>query len=143
MTGGFDSVVRRRLIAVATAVAALSAAYQAGAKAETIDQIYEAAKAEKSVVRWGASPTAGYETAARAFEQQFPGVTVTLMGGFSNVLNAKVEEQFSAGKVETDVLIFQTVQDFVNWNRRGLLMHFKPEGFETIGASSKDRDGAW
>jgi ABC-type Fe3+ transport system substrate-binding protein len=113
------------------------------ATAETIDQIYEAAKAEKNLVLWGAGPTAGYETAARAFEQQYPGVTVTLMGGFSNELNAKVEEQLRAKKVETDLLVFQTVQDFVAWNKRGLLLHFKPEGFETIGAGAKDRDGAW
>jgi ABC-type Fe3+ transport system substrate-binding protein len=123
--------------------AALSAACSIAASAETIDQIYESAKAEKTLVLWGAGPSAGYESAARAFEQQFPGVTVSLMGGFSNVLNAKIEEQLSAKKVETDLLVFQTVQDFVNWKKRGLLLHFKPDGFETIGTNSKDRDGAW
>jgi len=143
MTGGFGTAAQRGWIAALAAGAALAAFNCIDASADTIDQIYESAKAEKTVVLWGAGPSAGYETAARAFEQQFPGVTVTLMGGFSNVLNAKVEEQFSAKKVETDVLIFQTVQDFVNWNRRGLLIHFKPEGFETIGANSKDKDGAW
>ena len=133
---------RAWIIAIA-AGAALATFTCIGAQAQTIDQIYEAAKAEKTVVLWGAGPSAGYEAAARAFEQQYPGVTVTLMGGFSNVLNAKVEEQFAAQKVETDVLIFQTVQDFVSWNKRGLLMHFKPEGFEMIGAGAKDKDGAW
>jgi ABC-type Fe3+ transport system substrate-binding protein len=123
--------------------AALSALCCTVASAETIDQIYEAAKVEKTLVLWGAGPSAGYEAAARAFEQQYPGITVTLMGGFSNVLNAKIEEQFTAKKVETDLLVFQTVQDFVGWNRRGLLMHFKPEGFEAIGAGAKDPDGAW
>jgi ABC-type Fe3+ transport system substrate-binding protein len=143
MTVIFGTAAKRRWIAAMAAGAALSAACRADAAAETIDQIYEAAKAEKSLVLWGAGPSAGYETAARAFEQQFPGVTVTLMGGFSNVLNAKIEQQFSAKKVETDLLVFQTVQDFVAWNKRGLLLHFKPEGFETIGDGAKDRDGAW
>jgi ABC-type Fe3+ transport system substrate-binding protein len=143
MIGKFGMATQCRRIAAMAAGAALSAACAIGASAETIDQIYEAAKAEKSLVLWGAGPSAGYETAARAFEQKYPGVTVTLMGGFSNVLNAKIEEQFSAKKVETDLLVFQTVQDFVNWNRRGLLLHFKPEGFETIAAGSKDKDGAW
>jgi ABC-type Fe3+ transport system substrate-binding protein len=136
-------VMHCRWIAAMLAGAMLPAFCGAGASAETIDQIYGAAKAEKGLVLWGAGPTAGYETAARAFEQKYPGVTVTLMGGFSNVLNAEVEEQFSARKIETDVLTFQTVQDFVGWNKRGLLMHFKPEGFETIGAGAKDKDGAW
>jgi ABC-type Fe3+ transport system substrate-binding protein len=143
MTGKFGMAARRGWIATLAAGAALAALGCIGACAETIEQIYEAAKAEKSLVLWGAGPTAGYETAIRAFEQQYPGVTVSLMGGFSNVLNAKIEEQLSAKKVETDLLVFQTVQDFVNWNRRGRLMHFKPEGFETIGAGAKDRDGAW
>lgn len=112
-------------------------------RAQTIDQLYQAAKAEKTVVLWGAGPTAGYEAAAHAFEQQFPGVTVSLTGGFSNVLNAQIEKQFADRKVETDVLIFQTVQDFVGWNKRGLLMHFKPDGFDVIAPEFKDRNGAW
>src|SRR6202040_1008385 len=139
MTVILGTAAKRRSIATMAGVALL-ALCRTGASAETIDQIYEAAKAEKSLVLWGAGPSAGYETAARAFEQQYPGVTVTLMGGFSNVLNAKIEQQFSAKKVETDLLVFQTVQDFVAWNKRGLLLHFKPEGFESIGANSKDRD---
>jgi ABC-type Fe3+ transport system substrate-binding protein len=143
MTVNIGTATRRGWIAALAVGAALSAACSINAAAATIDQIYEAAKAEKTLVLWGAGPSAGYESAARAFEQQFPGVTVSLMGGFSNVLNAKIEEQFSTKKVETDLLVFQTVQDFVNWNRRGLLMHFKPDGFETIGAGAKDPDGAW
>ena len=113
------------------------------ASAQTLDQLYAAAKEEKTLVLWGAGPTAGYESAVKAFEQQFPGISVQLTGGFSNVLNAQVEEQFKARKVETDLLVFQTVQDFVDWNRRGLLLHFKPEGFASIAATAKDKDGAW
>jgi ABC-type glycerol-3-phosphate transport system substrate-binding protein len=123
-------ISRRSLNGVVAAFALtglLLPAAQRGAAAQTLDQLYEAAKVEKTVVLWGAGPAAGYEAAARAFEQKFPGITVALTGGFSNVLNAQVEEQFKAGKVATDILIFQTVQDFVGWNRRGLLMHFKPE----------------
>ena len=115
----------------------------ASASPETVEQLYNAAKMEKSLVLWGAGPAAGYEAAARAFEQKFPGITVSLTGGFSNVLNARIEEQFKAGRVETDLVVFQTVQDLVNWNKRGLLLRFKPDGFYKIGAGSKDKDGAW
>jgi ABC-type Fe3+ transport system substrate-binding protein len=111
--------------------------------AESLDQLYEAARAEKALVLYGAGPTAGYEAAVKAFEAKYPGITVQLSGGFSNVLNAKIEEQVKAGKVETDVTIFQTVQDFVGWNRRGLLMHYKPEAFAKIPSNFKDRNGAW
>jgi ABC-type Fe3+ transport system substrate-binding protein len=127
----------------AVAALLLAASCCSAASAQSMDQLYAAATEEKTLVLWGAGPTGGYESAVRAFEQQFPGVKVELTGGFSNVLNAKVEEQLSAGKVETDLLVFQTVQDFVGWNSRGLLLHFKPEGFDAIAASARDKDGAW
>jgi ABC-type Fe3+ transport system substrate-binding protein len=91
------------------------------------------AKEEKALVLWAAGPTAGYESAARAFEQKFLGITVSLTGGFSKVLNARIEEQVRAQKVETDLAILQTIQDFIAWNRRGLLLHFKPDGFDKRG----------
>ena len=115
----------------------------APAGAQGLDAIYDAAKTEKTVVLWAAGPTAPHERAARAFEQQYPGVTVSLTGGFSNVLNGKIEEQFGANKVETDVAILQTIQDFMAWNKRGLLVRFKPEGFDKIDNRYKDKDGAW
>ena len=66
---------------MAIAVAALSCSAPVGA--ETSDQLYALAKVEKTLFIWAAGPTAGYESAARSFEQQFPGVTVSLMGGLS------------------------------------------------------------
>src|SRR5260370_37326878 len=119
MTVIFGTAAKRKWIAAMAAGAALSAASCTYASAETIDQIYEAAKAEKSLVLWGAGPTAGYETADRAFEQQYPGVTVTLMCGFSNVLTAKVVQQLSSKKDETALLVLRSTQDFVHWNTRG------------------------
>jgi ABC-type Fe3+ transport system substrate-binding protein len=115
----------------------------AAARAESIDEIYAKAKAEGALVLWAAGPTAGYEAAVKAFEQRFPGVAVSLTGGFSNVLNAKIVDQVKAGKVETDMVVFQTVQDFVGWKTRGWLLAFKPDGFDKIGAAMKDKDGAW
>jgi ABC-type Fe3+ transport system substrate-binding protein len=111
--------------------------------AETVDQLYALAKEERALVLWVAGSTAGYERAVRAFELQFPGITVSLTGGFSNVLNARIEEQLRTKKVDTDLAILQTIQDFTAWNRRGLLLAFKPDGFDKIDTRSKDKDGAW
>ena len=77
------------------------------------------------------------------FERQYSGITVSVEGGASNVLNGKIEEQIKAKKVETDLIILQTVQDLMNWSKRGLLLRFKPDGFDKIAASSKDKDGSW
>ena len=83
------------------------------AQAETLDVLYQKAKGEGTLELYGAGPVANYENTVREFEQHFPGVKVAITGGFSNVLNAKIEEQIKAKKVETDVAVFQTVQDFV------------------------------
>jgi ABC-type Fe3+ transport system substrate-binding protein len=141
MTGRFSFAQARTKSAVLASLAALWCS--APVAAQTVDQLYALAKQEKTLVMWAAGPTAGYESAARAFEQQFPGITVSLTGGFSNVLNARIEEQVRTSKVETDLVILQTIQDFIKWNRRGLLLHFKPDGFDKIGMRSKDKDGAW
>jgi ABC-type Fe3+ transport system substrate-binding protein len=129
---------------VGTALCAAVAAFCCiSASAETTDELYAKAKAEKTLVLWGGGPASNYERAARAFEQQYPGITISVEGGASNVFNRKIEEQIKANKVETDLIILQTVQDLVNWSKRGLLLRFKPESFDKIVASSKDKDGSW
>ena len=111
--------------------------------AQTMDQLYASAKGERALVLWVAGPVASYERAVRAFEEQFPGIAVSSMGGLSKGLNARIEGQLSAKEVETDLTILQTVQDFIAWHNRGLLLPFKPDGFEKIDAESKSKDGAW
>ena len=141
MTDRLSFALARTSVAVVASLVALCCS--APVDAETVDQLYALAKAEKTLVMSAAAPTADYESAARAFEQQFPGITVSLVGGFNDVLNAKIEEQVTTKKVEIDLVIFQTIQDFIAWNRRGLLLHFKPENFDKIDADYKDKDGAW
>jgi ABC-type Fe3+ transport system substrate-binding protein len=111
--------------------------------AETMDQLYAAAKAEKTVVIYSGGPVAPYETFAKEFEQRFPGITVSLTGGFSNVLNGRIEAQLRDRKLEVDMAFFQTVQDFVAWKRQGVLLNFKPDGYEQISPVFRDPDGAY
>jgi ABC-type Fe3+ transport system substrate-binding protein len=115
----------------------------APAFAQAVGQLYALAKDERTCVVWASGPPALYDRAKLEFEKKFPGVTVSFTGGLSNVLNAGIEQQLRSGSVETDVAILQTVQDFVRWNRRGLLLPFKPEGFDKISAYAKDSSGAW
>jgi len=67
--------------------------------AETVDELYGKAKAEKELVLWGGGPAANYERAARAFEKQYPGIKVTVKGGTSNVFNRKIEDQIKNKKI--------------------------------------------
>jgi ABC-type Fe3+ transport system substrate-binding protein len=130
---------------IATAALALlglaSAASCVGAQA--VDQIYAAAKAEGAFVLFVGGPTAPWEATARRFEERYPGIKVSITGGFSNVLDKKIDQQLADGKLAVDTAIFQTLQDFVRWKADGRLLAFKPPGFDAIDASFKSEDGAF
>jgi ABC-type Fe3+ transport system substrate-binding protein len=111
--------------------------------AETLDELYAKAKDEKSLVIYAGGPVSNYEPLARDFERQFPGLTVSIEGGFSNVLNQKIEQQFKDGKLQADMVLFQTAQDFVRWKQQGKMLAFRPDGFDAIDSSFKDPDGAF
>jgi ABC-type Fe3+ transport system substrate-binding protein len=111
--------------------------------AETLDELYAKAKAEKSLVIYAGGPVSNYEPLAREFESKFPGLTVSIEGGFSNVLNQKIEQQFKEGKLQADMVLLQTAQDFVRWKGQGKMLAFKPEGYDAIDKSFKDPDGAF
>jgi ABC-type Fe3+ transport system substrate-binding protein len=111
--------------------------------AETMDELYEKAKPEKSVVFYSGGPVAPYEAFARQFEQRFPGITVSITGGFSNVLNDRINAQLRDRKLDVDMAFFQTVQDFVAWKRQGVLLNFKPDGYDQIAPAFRDPDGAF
>src|SRR5262249_14382415 len=125
------------------AVVALALLPTVPALAETLDELYATAKAEKTVVIYSGGPVAPYEAFIKDFEQRFPGLTVSLTGGFSNVLNGRIESQLHDRKLDVDMAFFQTVQDFVGWKRQGVLLNFKPDGYEQISPAFRDPDGAF
>ena len=109
--------------------------------AQNMDTLYERARAEGELVIYGGGPTSLYEVPARAFEQKYPGIKVTIHAGFSNVHNAKINEQIKAKKLDADLAILQTVSDFHQWKREGVLAQYRPEGSDSIDQTFKDPDG--
>ena len=116
--------------------AALAVLVSPAARGETLDELYQKAKAEKEVVFYSGGPAAPHENRAKLFMQQFPGIEVKVTGGFSNVLNEQIEKQMAEKKLAVDMAFFQTVQDFVTWKKQGKLLHFKPDGFDQIYRTS-------
>ncbi len=104
---------------------------------------YEKAKAEGALALYVGGPTAPWEAVARDFSARYPGIHVTVTGGFSNVLDKKIDAQLATGKLDADAALFQTLGDFVRWKEQGALLEFKPEGFDKIDSSFKDADGAY
>ena len=114
---------RQPLLACARAC---SACCRPIARAETLAELYEKAKAEKEVVFYSGGPAAPHENRAKLFMQQFPGIEVKVTGGFSNVLNERIEKQMAEKKLAVDMAFFQTVQDFVKWKAQGKLSTSSP-----------------
>ena len=105
-------------------------------------QLYAEARTEGAFAFYVGGPTAPWEAKAKIFEQRYPGIKVSITGGFSNVLDKKIDQQLSEDKLEVDASIFQTLQDFVRWKADDHLLNYKPQGFDSIDASFKDPDGA-
>ena len=135
--------MRIRVARVAVLAAIASFAVALPLHAETLDELYAKAKTEGQIVLYVGGPTTPWEAMARRFEQRYPGIEFSITGGFSNVLDKKIDAQIAASNLEVDTAILQTIQDFVRWKAEGRLMIFKPEGFEQIDDSFKDADGAF
>lgn len=135
-------VIAGRRLAAGAAFAAL-AATPPPAVAQSLDELYVKAKVEGALAFYAGGPTAPWEARAKIFEERYPGIKISIGGGFSNVLDKKVDAQLAAGKLEVDAVIFQTAADFVRWKREGRLLAFKPDGFDKMDAAFKDTDGVF
>ena len=77
----------------------------------------------------------------QAFEQQFPGLTMTIRTDLSKYHDARIDNQLARNRLEPDVAHLQTLQDFDRWKREGVLLRYKPEGFDQVYRQFKDKDG--
>lgn len=110
---------------------------------ETMEQLYQAAKAEGTVVLYGGGPATWYDPWVKKFEARFPGVKVVARAGSSNILADDIDAQIKSGNLQVDTAFLQTIQDYERWKRAGALLTFKPDGFDKIGGEWKDKDGAY
>src|SRR6478752_7471624 len=132
---------RHATTAAALALLGLISTAALPARAQGADDIY--AKAKGAFVLYVGGPTTPWEATARLFEQRYPGIKVAITGGFSNVLDKRIDQQIKDGKLEVDTAIFQTLQDFVRWKAEGQLLPYKPPSFDAIDQSFKDAEGAF
>jgi len=109
------------------------------ARAEIMDQLYQKAKAEGALLFYSGGPVEPYERWAQEFMAKFPGITVKVEGGFSNVLDSKINQQIAAKKMEADLALLQTVQDFVGWKKQGALIRFRPDGADKMDPRFHDK----
>lgn len=133
--------MKRTIMAVMAG--ALLASFGARVDAQTLAELYRLAKEEGQLNLYGGGPAALYTADAKLFEERFPGIKVVVRGDFSNRLTGLVDSQIKQGKMEADIAVLQTIQDFVRWKKDGVLVPFKPDTFVKIPSGFKDDDGTY
>ena len=119
---------RRRAVTATFALLGLIPAITLPTQAQNIDDIYAKAKIEGAFVFYVGGPTAPWEDKAKTSSSAIPASRFRSRGGFSNVLDKKIDQQIAAGKLEVDTAIFQTLQDFVRWKAEGRLLRLQAAG---------------
>jgi ABC-type Fe3+ transport system substrate-binding protein len=137
------TTIALRHISAALALLAAGLASAPPSRAQSSDDLYAKAKSEGAFAFYVGGPTAPWETRAKAFTEKYPGIKISIGGGFSNVLDQKIDQQIAANKLEVDAAILQTIADFVRWKHEDRLMAFRPPGFDKMDAAFKDKDGTF
>ena len=148
---------RRELLALgAAATVALGQAKKAFAQAtpartapevETrgLDELYREAKAEggRLVVYAGGDLPNGGAPTEQAFKRRFPDLNIRVVVDLSKYHDARIDQQLARGRLECDVAHLQTLHDFDRWKSQGVLLAYKPLGWEAVYSQFKDPDGSF
>jgi len=105
-----------------------------------LDALYERAAAEGEVSAYLQGPPQVYASFVTAFEAKYPKIKVRITSGRYDLM-PKIDAQIAAGKMDADLAILQTTQDYVRWKRQGALQRFAPPDFDLIPANLKDPEG--
>src|SRR6202035_3947149 len=73
------------------------------ARSQSLDALYEKAKAERSLALYAGGRTAPWDAAVKDFSARYPGVAVSVTGAFRNVLDSKIDAQLATGKFAVDL----------------------------------------
>lgn len=110
---------------------------------QSIDDLYKAALKEGgqlTVYAGGDEVTQGFGIKSN-FERRFPGMKLNIVVDLSKYHDARIEEQLLRKSLDVDVAHLQTLHDFDDWAARGLLLSYKPIGWDQIPTAYKDPDG--
>lgn len=107
---------------------------------QTLQDLYQAALKEGgqlTVYAGGDEVTQGFGIKS-AFERQFPGMKINIVVDLSKYHDARIEEELLRKDLKVDVAHLQTLHDFDDWARRGLLMPYKSIGWDQVPDAYKD-----
>ena len=120
-----------------------TAAVERDGAGQTLQDLYQAALKEGgtlTVYAGGDEVTQGFGI-KNGFERQFPGMKVNIVVDLSKYHDARIEEELLRKDLKVDVAHLQTLHDFDDWAARGLLLPYKPIGWDQIPSAYKDPQG--
>ncbi|MGL4766774.1 MAG: hypothetical protein ACRCV6_01630 [Formosimonas sp.] len=127
--------------------AVMSSAHATNPAIETksLEELHKEALAEGGhlVVYAGGDTPTQQDATKDAFEKRFPGIKVDMIVDYSKYHNARIDYQLETKQLKPDFTMLQTLQDFPRWKKQGVLMDYKPAGWEAVYPSFKDKDGAY
>ncbi|MDO5626291.1 MAG: extracellular solute-binding protein [Pseudomonadota bacterium] len=129
--------------AQAQAAPAAPAVVERDGAGQTLQDLYQAALKEGgtlTVYAGGDEVTQGFGIKS-GFERQFPGMKLNLVVDLSKYHDARIEEQLLRKDLQVDVAHLQTLHDFDDWAARGLLLPYRPIGWDQIPPAYKDPQG--
>ncbi|XP_021961457.1 uncharacterized protein LOC110857161 [Folsomia candida] len=115
------------------------------ADTRTLSQLHSAALSEggKLIVYAGGDSPGQLNSMKTAFETRFPGMSVEIIVDFSKNHDARIDLQLQTNSLIPDVTHLQTLQDFDRWKKAGVLLNYKPIGWDQVYPEFKDADGAY
>ncbi|EKD12197.1 uncharacterized protein L3040_003399 [Drepanopeziza brunnea f. sp. 'multigermtubi'] len=116
-----------------------------GVETRTLDELHQAALSEGGVVTlWhGGDEINQQDSLKAAFEARFPGMTLNLTVDLSKYLDGNLDQQIADNNIYVDSIILQTLHDYPRWKEQGVLMPYKPAGFDSVYANLKDPDATY
>jgi ABC-type Fe3+ transport system substrate-binding protein len=116
---------------------------QPSIETKSLEELHQEALAEggQLVVYAGGDSPNQSDGLVQAFAQQFPGMDITIITDLSKYHDARIDNQLARNRLEPDVAHLQTLQDFDRWKAEGVLLGYKPAGWDQIYPEFKDADG--
>ncbi|SHN09807.1 ABC transporter substrate-binding protein [Rhizobacter sp. OV335] len=119
------------------------AAVERDGEGRTLQDLYQAALKEGgtlTVYAGGDEVTQGFGIKA-GFERQFPGMKVEIVVDLSKYHDGRIEEELLRKTLKVDVAHLQTLHDFDHWASAGVLLPYKPIGWDQVPDGYKDPQG--
>uniref|UniRef100_A0A914I2G4 Uncharacterized protein n=1 Tax=Globodera rostochiensis TaxID=31243 RepID=A0A914I2G4_GLORO len=109
----------------------------------TLDQLYAAALKEGGrVIVYAGGDTAGQlDWTKMAFERRFPNITMDVVVDYSKFHVPRIDYQLAKRSLVPDVVQLQSLHEFPRWKEMGVLMPYKPAGWNAIYKDYRDSDG--